>query len=160
MTQTTRKAFSAPGLHSSHLGPTLPVVFLPSVIFSLSASILNWFTCAFLFWDISFPYLTHPQTSSALPLQPPHLSGERKSTHCNSNSGNSISSRCDRKHMWQVFYLSELIHHSSIITTSCQDKAKFPFSLRFKWKSLSIFQLASIPVPEDKCYRIFSLLNS
>lgn len=59
-----------------------------------------------------------------------------------------------------IFYLSELIHHSSIIfrfTTSCQDKAKFPFSLRFKWKSLSIFWLASIQVPEDKCY-IFDYL--
>lgn len=126
---------------------------------SLPASSTGSHVLSFLFWDISFPYLTHPQTSSALPLQPPHLSGEQKSTHCNSSSGNSIS-RCDRKHMWQVFYLSELIHHSSIITTSCQDKAKFPFSLRFKWKSLSIFWLASIPVPKDKCYRIFSVLNS
>lgn len=109
---------------------------------------------------LPFPYLPHSQTSSAVPLQPPQHSGEQNSMSCNSSSGNSISSRCDRKHKWQVFYLSELIHHSSIIfrfTTSCQDKAKFPFSLRFKWKSLSIFWLASIQVPEDKCY-IFDYL--
>lgn len=99
MTQTTRKA--KPSVPLAAFLPPWPNCYQLSSYPVLSSASLPafWFTCASLFSDISFPYLTHPQTSSALPLQPPHLSGEQKSTHCNSSSGNSISSRCDRKHM-------------------------------------------------------------